>query len=849
MIPPVVAKLVGDIRDLEVKLGAAEKKIQQVARAGGDTTARELAKGKAAALGLGGTLLAVGAMGVKAYADLAGQVRSYVRVAGGSTQQASEQVAVFKSLGVDTDTAAASMFKMSRNVVKNADTLSALGVEIAHNKDGTVDLTGTLENASAAYKATNDQLAKNAIAYQLAGRGGAALLPILAVGRDRIRQIKEEAAKRGEIITDADAKKAIAFSRAMHDLGDSAKGLEVQLGRALVPAITATAHGLEATIDFLDRNKAAAAALATVIAGPLIGAAATYLKVQSLSALRGIVGAFQSIGAAVRGTTAAEAALAAESGVVGASALLGFGLVATGAAVAAAGVAVLQSRFAASAKAAKSMVTAVEEGAGSSPQAQIDALRAKADELKKTVSSTPHFNLLGHDIFPLSEGAAKANDKLKAVNAEVARLTEQLDAAKHAQNDFGEVLDEGGAKAADMAKDMKTLRGQLLSVVDAQKAVEDSGRTLADDRQTIADKTRDLNDLLRKGRVDIDAVQAATRDAAAADKAAADAKLGVISAQKKLDDILHPSARTVEEAQIAQRDADRSHVAALAKVADLEKQIRIVAADPAELARVSLELAAARDEVERSTFAQADATTALNDVLDPTQSKAVADATANVTAAQRTVADATDAARLAHDKLVKAQAGDPDFDAKVAASRRDVAAAQRQLTTDTDSYARSLLSARDATDQLKTLMSEAGAPTAAVRDDLAAIAGQVPALMPLILTLDRLLGYAASTPVSAGHETAAQRGGGGRAKGGAVSAGTLYSVNEAGREWFRPNVGGQIIPLGQTQAGSGTVVNVTVTVQGALMAGTPAEVAGALAPHITDALIAHGRRIGGLRLP
>lgn len=51
---------------------------------------------------------------------------------------------------------------------------------------------------------------------------------------------------------------------------------------------------------------------------------------------------------------------------------------------------------------------------------------------------------------------------------------------------------------------------------------------------------------------------------------------------------------------------------------------------------------------------------------------------------------------------------------------------------------------------------------------------------------------------------------GGAATGANVSAGQLWRVNERGTEWFRPNVGGQIIPLGTGQGpGDGnTIINV-----------------------------------------
>jgi hypothetical protein len=35
--------------------------------------------------------------------------------------------------------------------------------------------------------------------------------------------------------------------------------------------------------------------------------------------------------------------------------------------------------------------------------------------------------------------------------------------------------------------------------------------------------------------------------------------------------------------------------------------------------------------------------------------------------------------------------------------------------------------------------------------------------------------------------------------GGPVDAGKLYRINERGQEFFRPNVGGQVIPIGPQQ--------------------------------------------------
>jgi hypothetical protein len=52
--------------------------------------------------------------------------------------------------------------------------------------------------------------------------------------------------------------------------------------------------------------------------------------------------------------------------------------------------------------------------------------------------------------------------------------------------------------------------------------------------------------------------------------------------------------------------------------------------------------------------------------------------------------------------------------------------------------------------------------------------------------------------------------GGGRATGGPVTAGTMYRVNEREPEYFKPNVGGKVVPLSKMGNIGGTTVNVMV---------------------------------------
>lgn len=56
--------------------------------------------------------------------------------------------------------------------------------------------------------------------------------------------------------------------------------------------------------------------------------------------------------------------------------------------------------------------------------------------------------------------------------------------------------------------------------------------------------------------------------------------------------------------------------------------------------------------------------------------------------------------------------------------------------------------------------------------------------------------------------------GGGRASGGPVNAGTLYRINEREPEFFRPNTGGQVVPLSKMPSAGGARVTQNIMVQG-----------------------------------
>lgn len=204
-----------------------------------------LTAGPAAA---GAAIAGMAVQGVQKFADLTLAVQRYKNVTGASTEEASKMIGVAKELGVDTDTLSGAMFKLGANVQAQPQKFKDLGIEIAHNKDGTVNLVGTLENASKAYQATTDATQKDAIAKALGGKAGAALIPILKAGSDALDQYANSATK----VTDADLKTGAEFRQSMRDLKQSVDTLEIDMAKGLVPTLSATAEGLNSVVRAAD---------------------------------------------------------------------------------------------------------------------------------------------------------------------------------------------------------------------------------------------------------------------------------------------------------------------------------------------------------------------------------------------------------------------------------------------------------------------------------------------------------------------------------------------------------------------------------------------------------------------
>ncbi len=177
-----------------------------------------------AALGL---LTGLAGESVHAYVDLADKIENYKRVTGASAEESSRMVEAFQVLGVDAETATAGMFKLAKAVELHSDKLRADGVVVAKNADGTTNLAKTLGAVADAYNAQLDPAKKNQIVLDAFGKAGAALIPILEQGSQKLAVFEDEA---GKIFTQDDLDRAKRYGQTMREAGQNIDDAKASFG-------------------------------------------------------------------------------------------------------------------------------------------------------------------------------------------------------------------------------------------------------------------------------------------------------------------------------------------------------------------------------------------------------------------------------------------------------------------------------------------------------------------------------------------------------------------------------------------------------------------------------------------
>lgn len=246
------------------KVGAAAKAVEGDATAGaqglgrlgtsgavaGNLMKAALVTGVAAA---GAAITKFTVDGVNSFITLAGEVRRFQNIAGGTTESASQLVAGFKAVGIDADTAGTAIFQLEKRLTTNKAKLAEFGVVVAKDARGNTDMAGTLLSVGDAFKRTHDPAERATLLAASFGKQGTALIPLLSKSREEIQAFFADAEKHHAILTPEDLAKAKEYKLAMHDLGEAFKGLEMAAAKGLVPTLTKVADVITKAIEGIDK--------------------------------------------------------------------------------------------------------------------------------------------------------------------------------------------------------------------------------------------------------------------------------------------------------------------------------------------------------------------------------------------------------------------------------------------------------------------------------------------------------------------------------------------------------------------------------------------------------------------
>ena len=152
------------------------------------------------------------------------------------------------------------VYDASRGSQAAADSLAALGLSVE-------DLLGLspeeqFEKITSALADVADETAKSALAVDIFGRSGTALLPMLDGGSESLAKMREEAHRLGIVMSEEDAAAAAEFADMMDNAKAALQGAMLTIARVAVPILTEIADWLGPRITAaVELAKVAVAAL------------------------------------------------------------------------------------------------------------------------------------------------------------------------------------------------------------------------------------------------------------------------------------------------------------------------------------------------------------------------------------------------------------------------------------------------------------------------------------------------------------------------------------------------------------------------------------------------------------
>lgn len=221
-----------------------------------------------------------------------------------STEKLSGWAYAAKLSGVDLETLASAIPKLSKQVAAGGEIWDALGIKTKDATGKLRDVEDLLPEIADRFAALNDSTLEQALAQELFGKSGAVMLEFLNRGSAGIKALETDLASLGGVIDGKTASQAAAFNDELDKMEIASTALTLRLTAHLLPtavkltedlnslareggAVEGIAWAMSEAFDAVERRAKAAAAVIQITTSAIIGTAEAAKAVTQLSPLGG----------------------------------------------------------------------------------------------------------------------------------------------------------------------------------------------------------------------------------------------------------------------------------------------------------------------------------------------------------------------------------------------------------------------------------------------------------------------------------------------------------------------------------------------------------------------------------
>jgi hypothetical protein len=164
-------------------------------------------------------------------------VADIAKVSGATAEEASRLVGVLEILGTNVEALEPAFRQMAEEIINNEQKFTALGIAVRDNSGNLLDTVTILDSTRSALSKMENGATKTALAADLFGKTAHQLSGFLMLTDDAVASANDELERMGLILDKNALTNAKDAARAFNLLDLTFKGLQIQLGNMLIPAI------------------------------------------------------------------------------------------------------------------------------------------------------------------------------------------------------------------------------------------------------------------------------------------------------------------------------------------------------------------------------------------------------------------------------------------------------------------------------------------------------------------------------------------------------------------------------------------------------------------------------------